>query len=112
MTQICRSDNMEEAYLRAVRGKRDKAEVLRFSQELEKNLASIVSDMSAGRYQYSPYREFTIYDPKKRTICAASFRDRVAFHALMRVCHEIFDKYQIYDSYASRIGKGVYAALD
>lgn len=112
MIQICRSDNIEEAYLRAVRGKRDKAEVFGFSEELEKNLASIASDMSTGRYQYSPYHEFTIYDPKKRTICAASFRDRVTFHALMRVCHEIFDKYQIYDSFASRIGKGVYAALD
>ena len=112
MIQISRSDNVEEAYLRAIRGKRDRTEVLKFSNDLEKNLVSISSDMASGCYEFSPYREFTINDPKQRIICAAAFRDRVAFHAMMRVCHKIFDNYQIYDSYASRIGKGVYAALD
>lgn len=111
MIQICRSDNIKEGYLRAVRGKRDRAEVAEFSCRLDENLVSIASDMASGTYKFSPYHEFTICDPKKRRICAAAFRDRVAFHAMMRVCHKIFDDYQIYDSYASRVGKGVYAAI-
>jgi RNA-directed DNA polymerase len=30
----------------------------------------------------------------------------------MNVCHPVFERFQIYDSYASRLGKGVYAAID
>lgn len=112
MTQICRSDNLEEAYLRSVKGKRTRKVVSEFSENLDANLSQISSELSSGLYEFSPYHEFVIHDPKRRTICAAAFRDRVAFHAMMRVCHQVFDNYQIYDSYASRIGKGVYAALE
>lgn len=45
-------------------------------------------------------------------ICAAPFGQRVLHHALMNVCHDCFEKVQIFDSYASRIGKGAYAALN
>jgi hypothetical protein len=60
-----------------------------------------------GNYHY-----FTIYDPKERVICAAPFRQRVFHHAILNICHPIFEKFQIYDSYATRIGKGQYAALE
>ena len=65
-----------------------------------------------GTFRFGNYRFFTVYDPKRREICAASFPERVAFHAMMCICHPVFDDYQIFDSYASRIGKGTYAALD
>ncbi|MDR3188784.1 MAG: RNA-directed DNA polymerase, partial [Prevotellaceae bacterium] len=45
-------------------------------------------------------------------ICAASFRERVLHHALMNVCHDSFERYQINDSYACRVGHGTYAALE
>lgn len=45
-------------------------------------------------------------------ICAASFPERVLHHAIMNVCHPVFESFQIYDSYATRPGKGQYAALD
>jgi len=60
-----------------------------------------------GNYHY-----FKIYDPKERTICAAAFSERVIHHALMNVCHANFDRFQIFDSYACRLGKGTYAALN
>ena len=53
-----------------------------------------------------------MYDPKERLICAASFRERVLHHALMNVCEPIFEKFQIGDSYATRPGKGQFAALE
>ncbi|MDY0281861.1 MAG: RNA-directed DNA polymerase [Salinivirgaceae bacterium] len=62
--------------------------------------------LTVGNYQY-----FTIYDPKKRLICAASFPERVLHHAIMNVCHPVFEKFQIFDSYATRPVKGQYAAL-
>jgi len=60
-----------------------------------------------GNYHY-----FTIYDPKERTICAASFAERVLHHAIMNICHPVFERYLMYDSYATRIGKGTYKALE
>jgi hypothetical protein len=52
-----------------------------------------------------------VLDPKKRTICAAPFRDRVAHHAIMNVIEPHFESYQIDGSYACRIGKGLDAAI-
>jgi retron-type reverse transcriptase len=63
--------------------------------------------VEVGNYHY-----FTIHDPKERTICAATFTERVLHHAIMNICHPVFEKFQIFDSYATRPGKGQYAALD
>ncbi len=42
---------------------------------------------------------FTIHDPKRRTICAASFRERVLHPAIMNICEPYFERYQIQLSY-------------
>lgn len=52
------------------------------------------------------YHAFTIHGPKKRVIHAACFADRVAHHALFRVCGPWFERWAIADSYACRKGKG------
>lgn len=57
------------------------------------------------------YRYFKVYEPKERQICASAFGEQVLHHALMNVCHDRFDRALIRDSYASRKGKGTYAAL-
>lgn len=112
MEKVVRPDNLFDAFLRAKRGKGGNAEMLHFQQNLEEELDCIAGELLADRYSVGSYFRFTVYDPKKRTICAAPFRDRVAMHALMRVCHPVFDNYQIFDSYASRKQKGTYAAID
>lgn len=105
-------DNLSEAFLRAKRGKSGKAEVIRFQEHLEEELNGIAWELASDNYRVGEYYRFTVFDPKKRIICAAPFRDRVAMHALMRVCHQVFDNYQLFDSYASRKQKGTYAAID
>lgn len=110
--RIAELDNLHEAYLRAARGKRDKAVVQRFADNLGENLEKMRQGLLCGKMECGGYHFFTIYDPKQRVICAASFSDRVLFHAIMRVCHNIFDDYQIFDSYASRPYKGTYKALE
>lgn len=112
MGLVVRPDNLYEAFLRAKRGKGANAEVLRFQEQLDDELESVARELEEERYTVGDYYRFTVFDPKKRTICAAPFRDRVAMHALMRVCHEVFDNYQVFDSYASRKEKGTYAAID
>ncbi len=111
MTRILHFDNLYEAYARARRGKRQNMSVIRFGDNLDEEISSIAEDLKMGRYEFGDYFYFTVYDPKKRTICAAPFRDRVTMHAMMRICHPVFDNYQIAGSYASRIGKGSYKAI-
>ena len=112
MEKIVHPENLREAFLRAVRGKSNRLEVLRFRADLDASLCDIRAHLLSGNYPFGKYRFFTIHDPKERLICAAPFADRVAFHAMMRISHPIFDAYQIYDSYASRVGKGGYKALE
>lgn len=112
MERIASLENLHEAFLRASRGKSGKKSVVSFREHLDENLLRIRQQLLEGSYELGKYHFFTIHDPKKRTICAASFPDRVVFHALMRICHPVFDNYQIFDSYASRVGKGTYKALE
>lgn len=112
MPRIASLENLHEAFLRASKGKSGKQSVKDFRNRLDENLHEMSHQLLDSTFQFGRYHFFTVYDPKKRTICAASFPERVAFHAMMRICHSVFDNYQIYDSYASRIGKGTYKALE
>ena len=109
--QAAGMENLELAYHKARRGKEGKGSVLAFGKSLRENLLAIRGQILSGRAEAGGYHYFTVYDPKKRQICAAPFPQRVLHHALMNVCHPFFEKAQTADSYASRIGKGTYAAL-
>lgn len=104
--------NLELAFHKAQRGKAVKTQVLEFGKYLRANLKRLQAQILSGEVEIGNYHFFTVYDPKKRQICAAPFPQRVLQHALMNVCHPYFERQQIHDSYASRIGKGTYAALE
>lgn len=104
-------DNLRLAFFKAQRGKQDKVEVIDFGSQLDKSLMSLHDELLLGKVTIGGYSYFRIYDPKERLICAAPFRQRVLHHALMNVCHSCFERYQIYHSYASRKGKGGFAAI-
>lgn len=110
--KIATLDNLYLAYWKAKRGKEHKQEVFAFGQNLKENLLALQAELLKGEVSVGEYHYFIIYDPKERLICASSFRERVLQHALMNVCHAYFEKYQIFDSYACRIEKGTYSALD
>ncbi|MCX6278125.1 MAG: RNA-directed DNA polymerase [Bacteroidetes bacterium] len=110
--QIYDMDNLRLAFIKARRGKESKPGVLQYSKNIEKNLLGIRSSLFSGEIEPGEYHFFTIFEPKERLICAATFNDRVLHHAIINVCHPVFEKYQIYDSYATRIGKGQFAALE
>lgn len=103
--------NLELACHKAQRGKAANAEVRAFGKNLYPNLKRLQAQIRSGEVETGNYHYFTVYDPKKRQICAAPFPQRVLHHALMNVCHPYFEQQQIFDSYASRSGKGTYAAL-
>ena len=105
--KIADLDNLYLAYTKACRGKRTKVEVVEFSKNLTKNLARMQQEILEGRVSVGDYTYFQIRDPKPRTICAASFYERVLHHAIMNIGHPYFDKVLIYDTYATRPGKGI-----
>ncbi len=103
---IAESENLHLAFIKAVRGKRDRREVIDFSHNLEENIKSLNRQLLRHEPDIGNYRFFEVYDPKPRSICAASFSERVLHHAIMNLCEPILDRLAIYDSYACRQGKG------
>ncbi len=110
--KIADPENLQLAYYKAQKGKAEKTVVFEYGKRLQENLRVLREQILSGAVETGSYHYFTIYDPKKRLICAAPFGQRVSHHALMNICHPFFEKVQIFDSYASRPGKGTYAALE
>lgn len=112
MWRIVDLNNLYLAFWKAQKGKKRSPEVIEFRLMLSENLKKIQLELLNECTQIGNYRFFTIFDPKERRICATSFKERVLQHAVMNVCHENFERYQLSFSYASRKGKGVYAAIE
>lgn len=110
--QLTSWDNLLEAYRRAAKGKRGKANVATFEYRLEENLLTLQQEMRDKTYHPGTYRSFFIHEPKRRLISAAPFRDRVVHHALCNLIDPLFERSFISDSYANRVGKGTHRALD
>jgi retron-type reverse transcriptase len=112
MPRILDMDNLRLAFWKASRGKRYSASVRDYQANLQQNLLNLRDQIESGCIEVGNYRYFKVFEPKERQICASAFSEQVLHHALMNVCHERFEQAQVFDSYASRKGKGVYAALD
>ncbi len=105
-------ENLQLAFWKASKGKRHTVSVLAYQESLDQNLICLQKQIDNAKVKVGDYRYFLIYEPKEREICASAFSEQVLHHALMNVCHSRFEKAQVFDSYASRKGKGTYAALD
>lgn len=110
--KIAAYENLLWAYWKAKRGKNSKPEVLAFGNNLKAELSRWQAGILKGNAAIGKYHFFTIYEPKERQICAAGFAERVLHHAIMNICHANFENFQIFDSYATRQGKGTYAAIE
>ncbi|MBX2928515.1 MAG: hypothetical protein KF852_11815 [Saprospiraceae bacterium] len=108
---IADPDNLRLAFWKARKGKNHAAQVEAYRNRLDKNLTALREQITTGLLDVGKYHYFRVYEPKERLICAAAFDEQVLHHTLMNVCHEHFERHQIFDSYASRKGKGNHAAL-
>ena len=105
-------DNLYNGYLSARKGKRNKKAIYEFENNLWQNLEHISQALKDKTYKPSKYREFTIYEPKKRVVIAPSFADSVVQHTIYTLIYPIFDRGFIDDSYGCRKGKGTHKASD
>lgn len=111
LTAVADPDNLRLAVWRAAKGKRHSRAVLGYAENLDRNLLQLREQILDGAVSVGQYQCFKVYEPKERNICAPAFAEQALHHALMNVCHPFFEQKQIFDSYASRKGKGTYAAI-
>lgn len=109
--QIIDYSNLLLAANKAQKGKRWQQNVLRFNYKREQELERLRHQLSNFTYQPGSYTTFEIYEPKRRMISAAPYRDRIVHHALCNVIAPIFERTFIADSYANREGYGTHKAL-
>jgi len=105
-------ENLVLASRKAQRGKRSKHCVQRFNFDQERQLLHLQKDLQEGTYRPGKFTTHWIYEPKKRMISAAPYRDRVVHHALMNILEPILDRHFHPDNYACRKAKGTHASAN
>lgn len=105
-------ENLLAAYHRCRRRKRYKVEAVRFDFDWESHLRQLQQELTDGTYQPGGYRNFYVFEPKRRKISAAPFRDRIVHHAVVGVLEPLYERRFLHDSYACRKDKGTHRALD
>src|SRR3989344_8794472 len=110
--KLCSIDNLFSAFEKAKEGKSGKLYVIMFEQKLNENLIKLREELLSKTYIPKPLKSFIISDPKTRKISKSEFPDRIIHHAICNVIEPIFEKIFIPDSYANRIGKGTFKAID
>jgi hypothetical protein len=109
--QIVDLTNLQLAFCKAVRGKRDRAEAREFAAGLDWRLPAMADALWRGMFPLGRCTQFVIHDPKQRTITAPCFAERVLHHAVMNICEPIFENWLIDDTYACRADRGRDASI-
>jgi retron-type reverse transcriptase len=100
-------ENLHAAFLECSRGKRAKAGYQNFLFRHGEKLKSIEQELhTTGNFRWSGYRDFFVYDPKKRLVMAAPFRDRITHTAIHRIMFPLIDPTLGIRTYACRYNMG------
>lgn len=110
--QVTSTKNLLHASKKAFIRKKTKSRVSNFYFNLENEIIEIQQDLINLSYKPSPYGIFEIKEPKPRSICCSSFRDRIVHHAVCAILEPIFEQKMIFDTYACRRGKGTHLAIE
>ncbi len=103
--------NLELATWKAARGKSGRPAVARFLGQLDDNLGQLAADIVSECSPQGSATRFTIHDPKRRTIHAACFADRVLRHAILNLAEPRLERMLVDGCHACRRGKGVHSAV-
>ena len=104
-------EDVFEAYYDCRKHKRNKSGALQFEVNLEENVISLWRSLCDGTYAPQASTVFIVEKPVVREVFAASFRDRIVHHLLLRYLNPLFERYFIYDSYACREQKGTHFGI-
>ena len=112
LEEIASVANLFHAASLARRGKRRRPDVETWWLRRETELLALREELLSGAYQPGPYHFFEIFEPKRRMIAAAPFRDRVIHHALCARLAPVLERRFIARSYSCQLGKGTTAARE
>ena len=104
-------ENLVKAFYKSKKGKSKKRETLYYFFNLEIELFKIQDELLSKKYKTGKYKVFTVFEPKKRTIKAVPFKDRIVHHALCNIIEPIFEPRFIFNSFACRKKKGSHIGL-
>lgn len=103
-------ENLELAFYKAAKHKRKHKEVIKYEQNLDRNLKELQEELINGTYKTGKYRVKTIYEPKKRIIYILDFKHRVAQWALINILEEILVRMLTKDTYSCIKNRGMHKA--
>lgn len=112
LERVASWENLRLAADKARHGKRRRPDVENFELRRESELAVLREELLSGAWQPGPYRFFEIFEPKRRMIAAAPYRDRVVHHALCNLLAPVLERRFIARSYSCQTGKGTTAARE
>lgn len=106
-------ENLLEAHKRASKNKTTKRDLLKFNIDLETNIINIYNELKKGTYKTGKYREFVVYEPKKRIIKALPYKDRVVQQWYIEefIKPYMFERF-IKNTYACLEGRGTHKAIN
>lgn len=113
LEEIFTFENLYNAHKKCRKSKQYKGEVIRFEVNLSENIYKLMKEVVSKKYKVGTYKQFIIYEPKKRLIEALPYRDRLL---LMCFCDNSLipriEKKLIYDNVACRKNKGTLFGMD
>lgn len=101
-----------KSYDRVAAGKSLCYDLFSFSVNKSEELRTLKEELRSREYHISPFRQRTIYDPKKRLITVPHIRDRIAQGAFSMATTPILDRTLVSHTYACRKGKALLVALE
>lgn len=105
-------EKLLEAHKRASKVKNNSCEVIKFNIDLETNIINLLNDIKNDNYKQGKYREFMVYEPKKRLIKSLPYRDRIVQQwYIEEFIKPFFLKRFIIDNYACIENKGTHKAV-
>ena len=111
LAELATRDNLALAVYKAARGKRNQPDVAAFLADLDARLATLSARILAGQVPSGVQRQFVIHDPKRRTVNAPSFDDRVLHHAVFNRAEPVLKRALTSAAFACRPGLGVHTAV-
>jgi retron-type reverse transcriptase len=104
-------ENLYNSYLMCKKNKRFRDDVIKYSFKYEFYLNNTLIGLESLKYKCGKYREFYVYEPKKRRVLAATFADRVVHTWFVTyILNPIFEKQYILTSYACIENRGMHKA--
>ena len=104
-------EKIYRAYLDCRKTKRKTINALKFEYNLERNLFLLQRELDNKTYKPSRSICFVVKEPSPREIFAASFKDRVVHHLLIREIEKMGERILIFDTFSCRKGKGTHLAV-